>query len=1084
MTSGNRGASDDEHNALALFGRWFELPVEQRDAGLARIRREVPPGAYEELLTLIRAGERADATHFLAGSAVDAIGTCEIPEDVPAKVSRIGPWSLEKSLGVGGMGHVWLATRHDGIYEGRVAIKMLRDAVADDFARERFALEGQILARLDHPNIARLLDAGILPDGERYLVLEYIGGERIDTYCDERKLDIASRIRLFLQVCKAVAHAHIALVVHRDIKPANILVMADGQAKLLDFGVAKLIEADSAATASPLTRVAGAGMTPEYAAPEQIEGNPITTATDIYSLGVVLYRLLTGSWPYGETSPSMARIARAIVEVEARPLSAGLSGHVTAAELAQRAELRSTTPERLKRLLSGDVENILAKTLRKKPSERYPSVLALADDLESYLACKPVSVRPDAISYRTGKFVRRHSLGVAAGAAVMVSAVAGVSGVVWQARIAIEQEARAEQQALLARQQALIAQNESAKARTEEINAKAQQAEAEHFRTAAQEEARKANDQREIAHRQTQTAKAEEAKSRSIKDFMIDIFRTNLPAAGDLEAAQQLTAKQLLENGSRSIGVKFADQPEVRAELLDIVGEIFFRLGDQDKARQLTLDRIALLDKMPESSAATKLDSVNNLSALAWAAGDTATMRHANDLLAQMPNADQILQHSENLVSAARVELYCDPKQALRLLSDALTGWRQLDHLTLTTGGVSAALIDTARAHALLGHHDLALVAANDALAAIRKTSRKGSYSISTATALVGEIQRGAELMTPAEHTLRAALGDSTRLLGAAHPETLAIKAQLGAVLREGPQHAEGMALLGEAVRQAGKMTTRNAIDEARMRLDLGLAYFDEGRFSESEALIATTVASLRPNPDLRLLLASALLAESRIHAVRGRGAQAIATTSEAHSIYAEALGQESPPTALALLHLAEAEVVADKVPDARASLELAESVVPPSGQRFGQQKVLAEVLGAEMRLLWGEVSSARAEFEAVAARIDADADAGYHRVLQARALLGAGRAALADGDLQHARAALQRAVDLRSRVGPPDNPWLAEARLSLADCMVSLGQREAAATLLTQAEASFAAHGPLGRQFLYPIEKITRRLQPAGNRT
>ena len=181
---------------------------------------------------------------------------------------------------------------------------MLRDAVADEFGRQRFALEGQILARLDHPNIARLLDAGILPEGERYLVLKYVRGQRIDTYCDEHRLDIDARIRLFLQVCNTLSHAHASLVVHRDLKPGNILVVGDGQAKLLDFGVAKLIETDVAASA--LTRMAGAGMTPEYAAPEQTEGSPITTVTDIYSVGVVLYRLLSGGWPYGDRMSSLA----------------------------------------------------------------------------------------------------------------------------------------------------------------------------------------------------------------------------------------------------------------------------------------------------------------------------------------------------------------------------------------------------------------------------------------------------------------------------------------------------------------------------------------------------------------------------------------------------------------------------------------------------------------------------------------------------------------------------------------------------------------------------------------------------------
>ena len=220
--------------------------------------------------------------------------TAQGPDNFELGGQRLGPWKLERPIGSGGMGQVWLARRDDGLYEGDVAIKMLRVAVADSGANQRFAREGQFLARLTHPHIARLLDAGFTAAGQRYLVLEYVIGERLDRWCDERKLSIDARIDLFLQVCSAVSHAHANLVVHRDLKPSNILVQDDEQAKLLDFGVAKLLDATQDDAATQLTALAGAALTPEYAAPEQLSGAPITIATDVYSLGVVLYGLLVG----------------------------------------------------------------------------------------------------------------------------------------------------------------------------------------------------------------------------------------------------------------------------------------------------------------------------------------------------------------------------------------------------------------------------------------------------------------------------------------------------------------------------------------------------------------------------------------------------------------------------------------------------------------------------------------------------------------------------------------------------------------------------------------------------------------------
>src|SRR5688572_11418185 len=274
---------------------------------------------------------------------------------------QLGAYTLDSVLGHGGMGTVWLAHRSDGRYEGRVAVKLLNSALLGRPAEQRFVREGSVLAKLRHPNIAQLVDAGVAPSGQPYLVLEYVEGERIDRYAEERNLDLEARVRLFLDVLAAVAHAHSHLVVHRDIKPTNILVTPQGVVKLLDFGVAALLGPDD----SSLTREADAGLTPEYAAPEQLLRQPVTTATDVYALGLVLFVLLAGKHPLGAEGKSIPEIARATLDQDApRPsdLAADpLRGHA----------------------LRGDLDNIVGKALRKDPEERYSSAETLAADLRN-----------------------------------------------------------------------------------------------------------------------------------------------------------------------------------------------------------------------------------------------------------------------------------------------------------------------------------------------------------------------------------------------------------------------------------------------------------------------------------------------------------------------------------------------------------------------------------------------------------------------------------------------------------------------------------------------------------------------------
>ena len=339
----------------------------------------------------------------------------------------VGPYRLEARLGAGGMGTVWRASRSDGRFEGHVAVKLLNLALLDRAGDERFKREGTLLARLAHPHIARLLDAGVTATGQPYLVLELVDGRRIDHFADERRLDPLARLELFLQVTDAVAHAHASLVVHRDLKPSNILVSADGQIKLLDFGVGKLIE-ESGTDSGTLTAPAAMALTPEYAAPEQARGELVTTATDVYALGVLLYILLTGRHPTGEGCLTPANHLRTLLDDDAARASDAVMGPARK-DAVERAALRQSTPERLRRLYRGDIDNLLAKTLEKTPQRRYASVTALADDVRCYLNHEPLRVRGQAWTYRAAKFIRRHRWPVAAaiGAFIVLAAATFVA---------------------------------------------------------------------------------------------------------------------------------------------------------------------------------------------------------------------------------------------------------------------------------------------------------------------------------------------------------------------------------------------------------------------------------------------------------------------------------------------------------------------------------------------------------------------------------------------------------------------------------------------------------------------------------
>ena len=425
--------SFDRRRIEALFDEALDLPASERDPWLVDACA-ADAALLATLRELLAAHDRTEGLFERAADARALLPPEPGRDEAPGgpETDRIGPYRLIRELGRGGMGVVYLAERADGQFWQRVAVKLVQRGLHGPELRGRFEAERQILAALDHPNIARLLDGGITPDGRPYLVMECVDGLPIDDYCRRHGLDLRDRLRLFCTAARAVQQAHRHLVVHRDLKPSNILVTERGQVKLVDFGIAKILDPARLRLDVPDTRTGMRFLTPEYASPEQVTGRPVTTASDVYALGVVLYELLTGTRPHRLAGLSAAEAERVVLGVDP-PAPSAVVRAGSAPDAGRRA-----------RQLRGDLDRIALVALRKEPERRYASPEALAEDLERFLAGEPVRAARDGRGYRARKFVRRHRVGVAAGIAVFLSLAGGLAAALWQGNRAGEARDRAE----------------------------------------------------------------------------------------------------------------------------------------------------------------------------------------------------------------------------------------------------------------------------------------------------------------------------------------------------------------------------------------------------------------------------------------------------------------------------------------------------------------------------------------------------------------------------------------------------------------------------------------------------------------
>jgi len=721
---------------------------------------------------------------------------------------RIGPYEIEREIGRGGMGAVYLAFRADEAYEKKVAVKVTPAALPSAAAVERFLRERRILARLEHPNIARLIDGGATAEGTPYLVMEYIEGQPLHAWCDANRLSTVERLRLFLAVCAAVEYAHRQLVIHRDLKPANILVTADGAPHLLDFGIAKLLDPDAGRDAAAATAVA---LTPWYASPEQVRGEPLSTATDVYSLGVLLYEVLTGHSPYRVTARNPLEVLRAVVEQEPeRPSSAAQrTERLPATEGGSSPTLtpwsvslaREGTPQRLRSRLRGDLDAILLTALRKDPGQRYPSVAAFATDVEAYLEGRPVAARAQGVFYRTSKFLRRHRWGVAAAALILALVTGGIANVVVQSR--------------------------------------------------------------RVARERDRAAR--------IQRFLVDLFGVSDPGEA---RGSTITAREVLDRGAERIRHDLAAEPEARADLMEAIADVYNRLGLNDSAASLAREALAFRREVGSRDPQALARTLNLLGSILMdkgdAAGAEAPYRESLAIRRRVfgDGSIEVAQALNNL--GGILDTLGRYDESDRLQGESLEIKRRLlgpDDPSLATSLYNLGVSLYRRGDVAGAGERL-----SEALAINRRAYGDDHPEVAFMMQSLGVIEDDSGRYEEAERHYRDALAVQKRILGEEHPDIVTTLTNLGNTLNHQGRLEDAEATLWEALSMSRKVYGDEVVDTAHVLAGLADVELQRGDLASAEkngrtALAVRERVAGADHPDTaeaRVLLGRVLLAEGR----------------------------------------------------------------------------------------------------------------------------------------------------------------------------------------------------------------------------
>ena len=742
--------------------------LDEKCRGEPELRREVE--------ALLEAGARAP--DFLDGDAASFAGPAYTgrAEEEDCPVDRdIGAYRLIEEIGRGGASRVFRAERVEGGFEQEVAVKLLRMGLDSDEARERFRLERQVLATLDHPNIAGLLGGGLTDDDVPYLVMEHVEGRPLTAYCDAHQCSVSERLRMMETVADALSHAHRNMVVHRDLKPSNILVTDDGQVKVLDFGIAKLLDAEAAGFTTPATRTGVRPMTPAYAAPEQVRGEAISAATDVYQWGVLAYELLTGRRPHEDGERSAFEVEQAVLEEEpARPST--VVGTASPAATKQRGSdaervsaARGTTPEALSRTLRGDLDAILLKALRKAPEARYASPGALRADLERYEDGQPVQARSITMGFRLRKFARRHRGAVLAGAAGLLAVIAFVALLLHQRSIALAERDR---------------------------------------------------------------ARAEAEKAEQVSAFMVNLFEASDPAdtQGDT-----VTARQLLARGKERLE-KLDGQPLVRAQMLDAMGRAHQSLAHYDTSRALLRQALELRRNALGPDHPDVAESLDHLADAFAAERDiepaVPLYRKALTIRRRAPGADS-LEIAETLDGLSRALRNIDrPDSAVTLARRALAIHRRRQDSTHPD--VVGAQHTLAYALRVKGQYEKGAAHYRSVLKKERARYGPDHARLAGTHNDFAFLLKKQERYAAAARHYRKAIDISSSTYGPIHPRTMMYRGNLASALMEKEEYAEV-----EHVLRANLKALREHApnDSARLRSALGTLgqfFAERGRFAKA----------------------------------------------------------------------------------------------------------------------------------------------------------------------------------------------------------------------------------------------------------
>ena len=778
---------------------------------------------------------------------------------------RIGPYRVLRTLGAGGMGEVYLAERADAQFEQQVAIKVVHGGALGSGMHSRLKLERQILAQLDHPNIAHLLDGGSLPDGRAYIVMEYVDGITIDVFCDSNRLDLVARLKLFQTVCAAVHYAHQNLIVHRDLKPSNILVTAAGVPKLLDFGIAKLLDERQAGHHNTLamTHADIRMMTPDHASPEQVLGQPITTSSDVYVLGVLLYKLLAGAGPFVISSVRLTEIERAICEKDPRPPSQTVPTD-DSEESRRIADARSTNPKRLARSLAGDLDNIVLMAMRKEPERRYASAQQMASDIQRYLDGRPVIARRDTWSYRSSKFVRRHWLPVTAGVCAGVVVLSFAATTYRQSlRIAAERDRVAQQR---------------------------------------------------------ERAEHERARAEEISSFLVNLFKLSDP---EENRGNQVTARELLDSGAKRLRAGLQDQPETKAALLSTVGAVYDSLGQYQDALPILDESLRLQDKPHDAS---RIDTLLDLGHARVKLGD---LHGAEQPLQEALHLAQTGFGARSLESGRALwnlgMLRSEQGQYSQAKDLYIRSLAILEQTSASPTDVSLVLDDLATVYTREQQWVLAKQTFERSLDIDRRVLGDDHPRVAYLLENLAIVAQNMGQLKQAETLYLDSLSREERAYGDRHPETTVTKSSYGLLLQREGRLAEAEPLLRSVLDVRLSLLGPDHYMVGYSRVSLAMLLHDKGDLAEAESQFRQALAIYDKSlPIDHQYRASLLTHFARLLVDRGKTVEALAKSAESIKIWAATLPASSPPLAQAHAIHAYALEHAGKSPEAAEELEAA----------------------------------------------------------------------------------------------------------------------------------------------------------------